>query len=229
MKIEKCSDEGGYMKNLWGLVMLSLVLASSSSCTKRSAQGDEMDTASMEKTQTNDDFQLEENKTQETTEVTPAPEVVEENKTEIIAQEEATPTALPVVAEVKTTDQVREYVTSKGDTLMLISFKIYGDYSKWKEIKEMNKSVLAKKKGPLKSGITLKYLTPSVDFIQQANGEPYLIKMKDTLGRISKKVYSTKKRWKDIWKNNAYIKNPNIIFAGFTLFYVKDDKKLAKR
>jgi hypothetical protein len=52
--------------------------------------------------------------------------------------------------------------------------------------------------------------------------------MGDTLGKISKRVYGTVERWKEIWKNNEkLIKDPNKIYAGFTLYYVPDSRSLA--
>ena len=41
---------------------------------------------------------------------------------------------------------------------------------------------------------------------------------------ISKKKYGTPVRWKSIWDNNKpMIKDPNLIFAGFTLYYIPDN------
>ena len=56
-------------------------------------------------------------------------------------------------------------------------------------------------------------------------GNPYMIKKGDFLTKISQKIYGTSKKWKKIFKRNKLmIKNPNLIFAGFTLFY--DSKAL---
>lgn len=208
------------MKKLWVPMILGLSLLGSA-CTKRSAPSDDLDMASTESTQTNDDFQLQDNNMAETESEATDPVIVDEPL--------APAAATNVEPEINSSEETRQYVTSKGDTLMLIAFKIYGDYTRWHEIKEMNKELLGKAKGPLKSGLTLSYKAPSQEFVQEANGEPYLIKAKDTLGKISKKVYKTPKKWKEIWKNNSYIKNPNIIFAGFTLFYQKITKNLANR
>ena len=47
--------------------------------------------------------------------------------------------------------------------------------------------------------------------------------MGETLGTISNKHYGVTKRWKDLYENNRpMIKDPNLIFAGFTLYYVPD-------
>lgn len=111
-----------------------------------------------------------------------------------------------------------KYQVQKGDTLMMIAFKIYGDYRKWKELKEWNKDKLAKKMEP---GVELKYYVPEQSFGWQPNGLPYMVKTGDNLGMISMDKYGTSKKWKDIYENNRpLIRNPNLIFAGFTLYYL---------
>jgi nucleoid-associated protein YgaU len=50
-------------------------------------------------------------------------------------------------------------------------------------------------------------------------GNKYLIKVGDSLGIISDTTYGTSKYWKNIWTNNKpLIKDPNRIYAGFTIF-----------
>lgn len=114
---------------------------------------------------------------------------------------------------------VGKYVVQKNETLMMISFKVYGDYSKWRRLAKMNKKHV--KNGIVRAGVTIKYKKPSDEFVWQPQGNPYLIKNGDTLGTISNDVYGTQKKWKAIWENNRpLIKNPNRIFAGFTLYYL---------
>lgn len=122
----------------------------------------------------------------------------------------------------------RVYDVQPNETLMIISFKLYGDYSRWKEIASLNESVLDGSTN-VSSGMKLKYLSNGNDFKWNPEGNPYLIKRGDTLGSISDKVYQTPLRWKDIWHNNRpLIKDPDKIFAGFTLYYIPDEKKEAK-
>lgn len=110
---------------------------------------------------------------------------------------------------------MENYKVQKGDTMMMIAFKIYGDYRKWKDIKEWNKDI--KKIG---EGVELKYMVPEQRFGWQPSGLPYLIKTADTLGIISKEKYGTARKWKSIYENNRpLIRNPNLIFAGFTIYY----------
>lgn len=123
--------------------------------------------------------------------------------------------------------ETRTYKVSKSETLMLIAFKLYGDYGKWKELRELNKDKL--KNGMMvKAGMELKYMSNGEEFIWDQKGNPHLIRHGETLGLISKEVYGKLKRWKDIWENNKpMIKDPNKIFAGFTLYYIPDSKNVA--
>lgn len=108
-----------------------------------------------------------------------------------------------------------EYHLQKNETLMMAAFKIYGDYRKWKDIRAWNKG---KKIG---EGVTLKYYIPEQTFGWQPSGVPYLVKTGDTLQVISKDKYGTVKKWKSIYENNRpLIRDPNLIFAGFTIYYV---------
>lgn len=135
------------------------------------------------------------------------PEIVDSNATSSSSQ--------PITLE-------SEYVVQSQDTLMLIAHKIYGDHTRWRELWQKNQETLKGSK-QLRTGTVIKYNPPENLPILPA-GEPYLIELRDTLGKISGKVYQTPRRWKDIWKNNPYIKDPNVIFAGFTLYYLKDEK-----
>lgn len=113
---------------------------------------------------------------------------------------------------------VQTYTVSKNETLMLIAFKIYGDYERWREIAQMNADKL-NGGTQLTEGMTLTYNAPAAEFIWNPAGNPYLIKSGDTLGTISQDVYATTQRWKNIWDNNRpLIKDPNKIFAGFTIY-----------
>ncbi|MGZ3789260.1 MAG: LysM peptidoglycan-binding domain-containing protein [Bacteriovorax sp.] len=127
-----------------------------------------------------------------------------------IAQEEVRPTTPTALG------AEEKYQVQKGDTLMLVAFKLYGDYRKWRDLKEWNKDT--KKMGP---GAQLKYYVPEKAFGWQPSGLPYLIKTGDSLGSISMDKYRTPKKWRKIYENNRpLIRNPNLIFAGFTIYYV---------
>lgn len=114
--------------------------------------------------------------------------------------------------------ELRNYTVQKNETLMLIAFKIYGDYSRWREIAQMNSAVLNGGTS-VTEGMSLQYNAPATEFVWNPEGNPYLIKSGDTLGTISQDVYETTARWRNIWDNNKpLIKDPNRIFAGFTIY-----------
>lgn len=110
------------------------------------------------------------------------------------------------------------YKVQANETLMLIAFKIYGDYDRWKDLAMWNKETLNSSHS-ISEGMDLKYEEPAEKFVWNPEGNPYLIKLGDSLGSISTTTYGTTKHWNDIWQNNKpMIKDPNRIFAGFTLY-----------
>ena len=157
----------------------------------------------------------------------------EETKEQIVlAPEEPKMDILPVATspEVATTEvpslssndstqgQKGIYKVQKGDTLMMVAFKIYGDYHKWKDLRNWNKD---KSKLIMSPGVSLKYVMPEKTFEWKPTGLPYVTKTGDTLRVISKDKYGTPKKWKDIFENNRpLIQDPNLIFAGFTIYYI---------
>ncbi len=111
------------------------------------------------------------------------------------------------------------YTVQNSETLMLVAYKIYGDYSRWKEIAAINAGQLNGGTA-ISNGMQLRYSDRGAGFNPGNRGTPYLIQRGDTLGLISKSVYGATNRWKEIWDNNReMIKDPNLIFAGFTLYY----------
>ncbi|MBC75782.1 MAG: hypothetical protein CME64_07185 [Halobacteriovoraceae bacterium] len=149
--------------------------------------------------------------------------------TEMVVQEEPAfvegqePVAQePVVAdnsavEIEPTMGVGTYTVKENETLMMIAFNLYGDYAKWREIAQMNSDVLNGTKVAV--GTELKYNIPAEPFVFSPSGNPYLVKQGDYLGKVSTKTYGTSKHWKAIWDNNKpLIKDPNVIFAGFTIY-----------
>jgi nucleoid-associated protein YgaU len=120
----------------------------------------------------------------------------------------------------------KEYVVQKNETLMLIAFKLYGDYSRWRSLATQNPGKVDGS-GLVRAGSILSYEAPVEEFVWSPSGNPYLIKNGDTLGTISKQVYETTSKWKMIWENNRpMIKDPNKIYAGFTIYYV-DGREVA--
>lgn len=143
---------------------------------------------------------------------------------------------VPVVAEsepmtysepVEMSGSTKTYTVAKNETLMMIAFKLYGDYGKWKELASMNRDQL-NGSTVVREGQIINYNAPAEEFVWNPQGLPYLIKTGDTLGIISGNVYQTPKKWKLIWDNNRpLIKNPNLIFAGFTIYYLENGREVA--
>lgn len=112
------------------------------------------------------------------------------------------------------------YKIEEGETLMLISFKIYGDYSRWREIKKLNP------KSSFKAGELINYQMPDEVFTWEPLGEQYLVRNKDTLQIISRKLYDTTRKWPELFQNNRpLLKDPDKIYVGFTIFYIPDTKR----
>ncbi len=160
----------------------------------------------------------------EDTPETPADEPVITD-TDPMVTEEPMASATPVVTNEPGT--MKQYTVQKNETLMMIAFKLYGDYGRWKELASQNRDVL-KGSTTTRTGMTLSYLAPAEEFIWNPQGNPYLIKTGDTLGLISKEVYATVKKWKLIWENNRpLIKDPNKIYAGFTIYTLENGREVA--
>jgi nucleoid-associated protein YgaU len=110
------------------------------------------------------------------------------------------------------------YIVKLGDTLMKIAFEKHADYLRWKDIYSVNKDKMI---SPRKMKVGTELTIENVKYVYiKRDGKPYLIRKEDTLKSISKKLYGTEDKWKDIWKNNPQlVKNPKKIYAGFTLYY----------
>lgn len=114
--------------------------------------------------------------------------------------------------------EMRTYKVHRGDTLMKIAFKLYGDIDRWKDLKNWNKDSIHKASA-LEPGTQLNYVDEG-EFVVEKLDHNYKIKQGDTLGLIAKSVYGKTSKWKKLQQYNArLIKNPNRIFAGFTLYY----------
>ena len=110
------------------------------------------------------------------------------------------------------------YLVKLGDTLMKKKKKKYGNYLRWREIYQENRS---KMKHWTKMTVGTELIIKNVKYVYiKKEGQPYLIKKGDTLQSISSKLYGRKSNWSKIWKNNPQlIQNPKKIYSGFTLYY----------
>lgn len=115
--------------------------------------------------------------------------------------------------------QYESYVFQKGDTLMKIAFETYGDVFKWKDVYALNKDKISNP-NDIAPGMVIQVEKPAVPVVIERNGDPYLVKVGDTLRTISTDIYGKSSKWKKLWDNNRQlIKDPNLIFAGFYLYY----------
>jgi nucleoid-associated protein YgaU len=208
------------------LVLLSLSLAACSG--SKSAQKVNEETPQIELSDA-DEFTDTPSEDQPAAETTEAPvestsdDVVVSNN-EPLVQESSLENTSPVVSEPGT---LKQYTVQQNETLMMISFKLYGDYARWKELANENASTL-KGGTVVRTGMVLNYVSPAEEFVWNPQGNPYLIKTGDTLGTISKEVYATVKKWKLLWENNKpLIKDPNKIYAGFTMYYLENGREVA--
>lgn len=119
---------------------------------------------------------------------------------------------------ISASSELAQYQIQKNDSLMLVAWKIYGDYSKWRDLEKLNEGKIHD--GNLLAGESIAFNRPETEFNWLPDGSPYLVVRGDTLGLVSEKVYKTNKHWKSIWHNNKdLIRDPNLIFAGFTIYY----------
>ncbi len=149
----------------------------------------------------------------------PAPLSVMATNNDSISQTPSVPSNKPVksIESVKSVKPIK-YKVQSGDTLMKISFAKYGTIYRWREIYESNKEQLPDI-NRLEPGTVL-VLNGEEFVVIRKNGTPYLIRRGDTLGKISQQVYQDPKKWPVLWRNNPQlIKDPNKIYAGFTLYY----------
>ncbi len=208
------------------LVLLSLSLAACSG--SKSAQKVNEETPQIELSDADEftDTPSEDQPAAETTEapVEPTSDDVVVSNNEPLVQESSLENTTPVVSE---PGSLKQYTVQQNETLMMISFKLYGDYARWKELANENASTL-KGGTVVRTGMILNYVSPAEEFVWNPQGNPYLIKTGDTLGTISKEVYATVKKWKLLWENNKpLIKDPNKIYAGFTMYYLENGREVA--
>jgi len=120
------------------------------------------------------------------------------------------------------------YTVKPGDTLMKIAFSIYGDIDRWKDLHEWNRTSI-KQASQLKVGMNLTFEAPVERFQLEEKAQAYTIKPGDTLAGIADEVYGRKMKYKKLQTyNRNLIKNPNRIFAGFTIFYDITPQEMAE-
>ncbi len=125
--------------------------------------------------------------------------------------------------------KIGKYKVKAGDTLMKLAFGFYGDVEHWAELRDLNREVLKDNGNLLREGMQLKYEIPAQTFEPNQLAHAYEIKKGDTLANIADEVYGRKAKYKKLQGYNKHlIKNPNRIFAGFTIFYDITEKEVAE-
>jgi nucleoid-associated protein YgaU len=114
------------------------------------------------------------------------------------------------------------YVVRPGDTLGKIAQRIYGDISKWRMIQQLtglnNPSkiypgdVVYYQLSPEASNFARTYESLPRQEVVAAEG--------DTLASIAAKVLGSSRHWKEIWRQNDSIDNPDVITPGQTIYYI---------
>ena len=116
------------------------------------------------------------------------------------------------------------YVVMPGETLGIIAKKILGAKAGWKKL--ANASDM-KNPHRIFPGDVIFYPINAQSKIFASNykkmqSESVKIGRGDSLSSIAQKVYGNKSYWKIIWRlNESKIRNPNHIYAGLTLKYMK--------
>jgi LysM repeat protein len=123
----------------------------------------------------------------------------------------------------------QNYEIENGDTLLSIAFDIYGDYRKWRVLLRENKAISLDIK-KLEVGTLIRYIPPN-NRPKKPEGISYIVKKDETLFKISEKVYDGEGHyWPSIHDNNRpFIRDPNLIFPGFNIYYLPLDRVLFNR
>ena len=123
--------------------------------------------------------------------------------------------ASPAISE----SELKTYRVRKYDTLMKISYKIYGDPFEWDDIYQLNKDII-RNPNSIVNGMRIKYKPPVVSKALAKKRHKYTIKPGDTLSTISQAIYGTSRKWKVLFeKNSDLIHNPQKIMAGLDIYY----------
>jgi nucleoid-associated protein YgaU len=117
-----------------------------------------------------------------------------------------------------------KYVVKANDTLMKVAFEVFGNVYRWREIYEQNQKKIGKFNSLTRGTVLNIHRAGAIAAAK--NGDPYLIKPRDTLWKISDNVYGTPWKWSKLWNNNReLIHDPNHIYAGFYLYYLMTEQE----
>ena len=116
------------------------------------------------------------------------------------------------------------YTVVKGDYLIKISTKVYGEKRHWRKIYEANRKKFPRNSMQVRPGMTL--FIPKLNSGRAAKAASprspkaklYKIKESDTLTKIAVKHYKDPKKWVVIYRaNKDVISDPDILISGTTI------------
>lgn len=115
------------------------------------------------------------------------------------------------------------YIVQKGDTLVKIAQKIYGDPTKWTEIASF--TGLANPKMIYPGDVVYYQLNDSTKAFAMAyesvKRAEVQVQQGDTLSTIAGRVLGSNENWKLIWRQNDNIDDPDKLMVGTTVYYVE--------
>jgi nucleoid-associated protein YgaU len=113
------------------------------------------------------------------------------------------------------------YYVQKKDNLSKLAEKIYGDKNKWKQLAAEN-NISNPNQIYVGDVIYYKLNEKNLSFYKSQNTttkNKIVVKKGDTLSSISKIVYGQEKEWRNLWKANPQIMNPDHIKPGEVLIF----------
>ncbi|MFK7873100.1 MAG: LysM peptidoglycan-binding domain-containing protein [Oligoflexales bacterium] len=132
------------------------------------------------------------------------------------------PAGLPAAQGLPEMGTKLHYVVESGDTLSGIAKKIFGDMKRYPEL--ANLTGISNPERIYPGDLIYYQLTPeTVDFAsnyESRTREEITVQPGDTLASIAERVYGNSEYWKNIWRENDRVQDPNNLEAGMVLYYV---------
>lgn len=119
------------------------------------------------------------------------------------------------------------YVIQKGDTLSKVAKKIFGSYSKWKDIANLSGIENADLVYPGEvvyyqlTQESLAYAESQLK-VEEAVQFAVVAKPGDTLSKIAEDYYGSRNAWAHIWQTNSQIETPDNLEVGTVIYLQKD-------
>lgn len=111
------------------------------------------------------------------------------------------------------------YEVKEEISFLKLVFLLFRDLDKSKSLKGLNPEIRSDKE-ILNIGVQIKYIPPLYLPVWPPDGKPYLIKKGDTLSLLAMRLYGTIHRQGELEeKNRVLIKDPDIIYENFTIYY----------